>query len=198
MYAKTDVSDSFTATLGVIAGYDHEDLAAPLHRPGLRDVIGVAWSEAGGPPVVITHARVYYPSGPAVGELIFTLTGNRNPYYEPDRVRWVGHVILALEALAERFGQTTAQVMFTEGRFTYLRTDEEAGGSPIWHGPTPEPGDVDVRRFADFSDDAYITPPCGRCGERPGTMAAPALAGGQTVAPWCVRCISAVNPEIGT
>ena len=122
---------SFSAVVGVVAGYRHNN--------GSSDPLGIvaaAWDAAAeqvaatGLPYVaanMTATKTVYRAAwgcPTGGEDTVTVTGVCNPVFEPDAVVWRQAVVAISEAVRLSLKQSTVSVVFTDvAEFVYLRDE---------------------------------------------------------------------------
>lgn len=116
----------FFASLGVVAGYGHDNVAiAP------EQTAGEAWQKAAAAVMaasgtyvgaVITPARTVYHTDwgcPVGGEKTVGITGECNPEYT-ELAAYKAAVIETLKQTALALGQSTTQLCFLEAEFEYL------------------------------------------------------------------------------
>jgi len=127
-------SIKFFASLGVIAGYGHENSATP-EAPEM--VAGKAWQVAAAAVMaangtyvgaVISRSKTVYNVDwgcPVGGEDTVLITGECNPQYTK-LADYKSAVVETLRQTALALGQSTTQLCFLEAEFEYLdfRTEE--------------------------------------------------------------------------
>lgn len=117
---------SFSATLGVNQGYGH----ANAEKSALQ-IVSEEWQKAaaevmasGGVYIgaVVKDSRTVYHTDwgcPVGGEVTAEISGTCNPEYTAVEA-YKSAVIAVLEKCAKTLGQSTTQVVFTDGDFAYL------------------------------------------------------------------------------
>lgn len=127
-------SIKFFASLGVIAGYGHENSATP-ESPEM--VAGKAWQTVAAAVMaatgtyvgsVISRSKTVYNEDwgcPKGGEDTVLITGECNPAYT-ELAAYKAAVVETLRQTALALGQSTTQLCFLEAEFEYLdfRTEE--------------------------------------------------------------------------
>lgn len=129
MTMTTTTTDSFSATLGVVAGYKHDNV--PCGDP--LDIVAATWDAAaelelaaGGlyVPCVATASRTIYRREwgcPVGGEITVTLTGTRNPQFDTDSAAWKKAVAKIAERVRVALKQSTAHLAFSTCDSLYLK-----------------------------------------------------------------------------
>jgi hypothetical protein len=117
---------SFTATLGVNSGYGHAN-----ETQSAMQVVGAEWQKAAAEVssesgvyvgAVIKDSRTVYHTDwgcPVGGEVTAEISGVCNPEYTAVEA-YKEVVVKVLEKCAIALGQSTTQVVFTDGEFVYL------------------------------------------------------------------------------
>jgi len=117
----------FFASLGVVAGYGHDNVT----DSSAVDIAGNAWQEAASKVMVasgtyigavITPARTVYHKDwgcPVGGEKTVSITGECNPEYTK-LADYKSAVVETLRQAALALGQSTTQLTFSEVEFEYL------------------------------------------------------------------------------
>ena len=128
----------FFASLGVIAGYGHDNSAEAIAETP-EVTAGKAWQDAAAAVMaatgtyvgaVITAAKTVYHTDwgcPVGGEKTVGITGECNPEYT-EVAAYKAAVVETLRQAALALGQSTTQLCFLEAEFEYLdfRPKEEA------------------------------------------------------------------------
>ena len=119
----------FFASLGVVGGYGHNNVA--ITDANAVAIAGKAWQQAAGAVMkkygtyvgaVISPARTVYHKDwgcPVGGEITVAITGECNPVYT-DLTAYKAAVLKVLKRTAKKLGQSTTQLTFSEVEFEYL------------------------------------------------------------------------------
>lgn len=117
---------SFSATLGVNQGYGHANEAQSA-----MEIVGAEWQKAAAEVnsesgvyigAVIKDSKTVYHTDwgcPVGGEVTAEISGTCNPAYTAVEA-YKTAVVSCLEKCAKALGQSTTQVVFTEGDIAYL------------------------------------------------------------------------------
>jgi len=130
---KTMKTIKFTATIGVVAGYGHDNTTSTA----AAEIVSAEWQKAAAEimestglyisAVVVDSRTVYHTDWgcPVGGELTATATGSANPAFVQDMDQWKKAVIAVVKLVKARLQQSTVAVEFEEvSSFVYL-TDED-------------------------------------------------------------------------
>lgn len=134
-------TDRFELTVGFVAGYGHgvdsigdsfEKSVARHWQQLMKDDVTSQPTDSDGSfladpiyvPAVVSASRAVYLADwgcPDGGEPTVTITGQRNPEFNRESTAWRAAVLRIAERLRVQSGQNTAQIVFTECDFVYLK-----------------------------------------------------------------------------
>lgn len=125
----------FSATLGVIAGYSHNNLTVESGALSPAQIVAEVWQQEAGkiyastgvyPGAVVSDSLTVYHRDwgcPVGGELTAIITGEANPeFIQPEKFNtFKASALACLKSCAAILGQTTTQMTFSEVDFFYIK-----------------------------------------------------------------------------
>lgn len=125
------LTNEFSATIGVVAGYSGEECLKEAEK--LFDSLPSVWQDAAGQinketgiyiSATCLGSKALYSTEwgcPVGGEPTWTIEGSRNPQFCPDTEAWQSAVVRVVRLVKEHFNQSTVTINFREVSQLYLK-----------------------------------------------------------------------------